>query len=107
MAGLCEVCPAFGSTNLSFLQAGTMSLISTFLKQTIYMGMPDDSVRNWLVSFPATTANQPLFPSPPGVLLGWELLSVWREAEQVNEYGNTVDPRTRASKIIHDKNEKF
>lgn len=38
-----------------------MSLISAFLKQTIYMGMPDDSVCN-----PAATANQHVSVSSRG-----------------------------------------
>ncbi len=47
------------------LQRPTMSFINEFLQQTIYLGMPDESVRNsvtlWLSSVPVAKANHPVF----------------------------------------------
>lgn len=57
-----------------------MSLVSAFLKQTIYMGMPDDSVRNSALLFqlqkPPTLHTLP--PQPAVDPQEWKPLSVGR-----------------------------
>lgn len=50
----------------------TMSFIQAFLEQSVYMGMPDDSVRNTVV--PVAKAKHPVFlffVSSCG-MLGWK-----------------------------------
>lgn len=65
-----------------------MSLIGAFLKQTIYMGMPDDSVRNSVVLFqlqkPTTS-----FITFPLDLLQWKYLSVCRKPRQFTSMAKT------------------
>lgn len=39
----------------------TMSFIQAFLEQSVYLGMPDDSVRN-TVFVPVAKAKHPVFP---------------------------------------------
>lgn len=59
-------------------QTPTMSLISAFLKQTIYMGMPDDSVRNSVVLFQLQKPRETV-----------EIFISLEEALAKNEYDNT------------------
>lgn len=71
----------FGSNTADFLllllsyrqTTPTMSFIQAFMEQSVYLGMPDDSVRNTVV--PVAKAKHPVFlfsPVSSCGMLGWK-----------------------------------